>query len=53
MNFNTQQLKIIYKAINYYKTNAIPFSGKEYDICDEISSNIFKENFQENGPRTN
>lgn len=41
MEFTTEQLKIIYKAVRKYQMNDVPLNGKAYQDCDEILNLIF------------
>ena len=41
MEFTTEQLKIIYKAVRKYQINDVPLNSKAYQECDTILNLIF------------
>ena len=41
MNFTTEQLKIIYKAVRKFQINDVPLNSKAYQDCDVILNSLF------------
>ncbi len=41
MNFTTEELKIIYRAVQRYQMHSVPFESKLYDDCQNILNRIF------------
>ena len=43
MNFTLEQKKIIYNAVRYYQMNRVLLNSNQYQVCDEILNDLFKE----------
>ncbi len=46
MNFTTEELKIIYKALQKYQMHSVPFDSKLYSDCQTLLNRIFSSNEQ-------
>jgi hypothetical protein len=43
MEFTLEQQKIIYNAVRYYQMNRVPLNSGQYQVCDEILNEMFKD----------
>lgn len=48
MNFTTEQLKIIYKAVRKFQINDVPLNSQAYQDCDVILNSLFPKVKQPN-----